>query len=234
MNFGTKITYSIVFLEGLASFLSPCVLALIPTYISYLAGTTIDEIESGAHNKRTLMMNALGFVFGIFLVFSLLGATATTLGGALVKHASLLQKIGGVIIVIFGVFYTGLINIKFLNFLQREKRIHVKKVVPTVGGSIIFGMSFAFGWTPCMGPALGSVMMMAATLETMWNGIFLMSLYTLGLGLPLLLIAFFIEKLMPYIQKVYKHFGTIKIVSGVLLILIGLLMFFGKLNFLII
>ncbi len=228
---GTNVTYSVVFLEGLASFLSPCVLALIPTYISYLAGTTIDEIESGSHNKRTLMMNALGFVFGIFLVFSLLGATATTLGQALLNNVAILQKIGGLIIIIFGVFYTGLINFKFMN---KEKRIHVKKVVPTLGGSIIFGMSFAFGWTPCIGPALGSVLMMAAISATLWKGVLLLSIYTVGLGIPLLLIAFFIEQMLPYLKRIYKHFGTIKIVSGILLILIGLLIFFEKLNFLII
>ena len=228
---GTNVTYSVVFLEGLASFLSPCVLALIPTYISYLAGTTIDEIESGGHNKQTLMINALGFVFGIFIVFALLGATATTLGQRLQENIGILQKISGAIIIVFGVFYTGLIN---LNFMNKEKRIHVKKVVPTIGGSMIFGMSFAFGWTPCIGPALGSVLMMAAISATLWKGVLLLSIYTIGLGIPLLLIALFIERLMPYIQRVYKHFTTIKIVSGILLILIGLLIFFEKLNFLII
>lgn len=228
---GTKVTYSVVFLEGIASFVSPCVLALIPTYITYLAGATIDEIESGNHNKRTLMINALGFVFGIFVVFSLLGATATTLGRTLGENPVILQKISGVIIIVFGIFYTGLINFKFMN---REKRIHVKKVVPSLGGSMVFGMSFAFGWTPCIGPALGSVLMMAAISDTLWKGILLLSIYTIGLGIPLLMIALFIEKLMPYIQKAYKYFGTIKIVSGILLIIIGLLIFFGKLNFLII
>ncbi|HHX62985.1 MAG TPA: cytochrome c biogenesis protein CcdA [Epulopiscium sp.] len=231
INLGTNFTYSVVFLEGLASFISPCVLALIPTYISYLAGTSIDEIENSNHNKRTLMINALGFVFGLFIVFSLLGATATTLGRTLNMNRAVLQQVSGIIIIIFGIFYMGIIN---FNFMNREKRIHIKKVVPTLGGSIIFGMSFAFGWTPCMGPALGSVLMMAANAATLWNGILLLSIYTLGLGIPLLLIALFIERLMPSIQKIYKHFGTIKIVSGILLIIIGLLIFFNKLNFLIV
>lgn len=226
-----SVTYLVVFLEGIASFISPCVLALIPTYISYLAGTTIDEIENSQHSKRTLMMNALGFVFGIFIVFGALGATATTLGRVLNMNTALLQKISGVIIIIFGVFYMGLIDLSFMN---REKRIHVKKVVPTIGGSIIFGMSFAFGWTPCIGPALGSVLMMAANAATLWNGILLLSVYTMGLGIPLLLIAFFVDKLIGSIQKMYKHFGLIKIMSGILLIMIGLLIFFNKLNFLII
>ena len=228
---GVNLTYSVVFLEGLASFISPCVLALIPTYISYLAGTSIDDIESNNHNKRTLMINAVGFVVGIFIVFSLLGATATTLGRVLNMNTMLLQKISGIIIIIFGIFYMGLIN---FNFMNREKRIHIKKVVPTLGGSIIFGMSFAFGWTPCIGPALGSVLMMAANTTTLWNGVFLLSIYSLGLAIPLLLIALFIEKLMPYIQRIYKHFGTIKIVSGILLILIGLMIYFNKLNLLIV
>lgn len=227
----SNLTYSVVFLEGVASFLSPCVLALIPTYISYLAGTTIDEIENNNHNQRTLIINALGFVFGIFIVFALLGATATTLGRSLNMNAAIFQKISGVVIIIFGIFYTGIINFKLMN---KEKRIHVKKVVPTLGGSIVFGVSFAFGWTPCIGPALGSVLMMAANTATLWNGVFLLSIYTLGLGIPLLLIAVFIERLMPSIQKVYKHFATIKIISGVLLIIIGLLIYFNKLNFLII
>ena len=226
-----SVTYLVVFLEGIASFISPCVLALIPTYISYLAGTTIDEIENSQHSKHTLMMNALGFVFGIFIVFGALGATATTLGRVLNMNTALLQKISGVIIIIFGVFYMGLIDLSFMN---REKRIHVKKVVPTIGGSIIFGMSFAFGWTPCIGPALGSVLMMAANAATLWNGILLLSVYTMGLGILLLLIAFFVDKLIGSIQKMYKHFGLIKIMSGILLIMIGLLIFFNKLNFLII
>ena len=224
-----SVTYLVVFLEGIASFISPCVLALIPTYISYLAGTTIDEIETSQHNKRTLMMNAFGFVFGIFIVFGLLGATATTLGRVLNMNSALLQKISGIIIIIFGIFYMGIINFDFMN---REKRIHVKKVVPTVGGSIIFGMSFAFGWTPCIWPALGSVLMMAANSATLWNGILLLSVYTVGLGLPLLLIAFFVDKVILSIQKIYKHFGLIKMISGILLIIIGLLIFFNKLNFL--
>ena len=228
---GINLTYSVVFLEGLASFISPCVLALIPTYISYLAGTSIDEIENGNHSKRTLMINAAGFVLGIFIVFSLLGATATTLGKSINMNVGVLQKISGVIIIVFGVFYMGLINFGFMN---REKRIHVKKVVPTLGGSVVFGMSFAFGWTPCIGPALGSVLMMAANTATLWNGVFLLSIYTLGLAIPLLLIALFIEKLMPYIQRLYKHFDKIKIVNGILLVLIGLMIYFNKLNFLII
>ena len=228
---GTNLTYSVVFLEGIASFVSPCVLALIPTYISYLAGTTIDEIENNQHNKRTLIINAFGFVLGIFIVFALLGATATSLGKALNMNAAIFQKVSGVIIILFGVFYTGLIN---FNFMNKEKRIYVKKVVPTLGGSVIFGMSFAFGWTPCIGPALGSVLMMAANSATLWNGVFLLSIYTLGLAIPLLLIAIFIEKIIPSMQKIYKHFGLIRIVSGILLIIIGLLIFFNKLNFLII
>ncbi|NLI90262.1 MAG: cytochrome c biogenesis protein CcdA [Epulopiscium sp.] len=228
---GTNLTYSVVFLEGIASFISPCVLALIPTYISYLAGTTIDEIENNEHNKRTLIVNAFGFVLGIFIVFALLGATATSLGKALNMNAAIFQKISGIIIILFGIFYTGLIN---FNFMNKEKRIHVKKVVPTLGGSVIFGMSFAFGWTPCIGPALGSVLMMAANSATLWNGVFLLSIYTLGLAIPLLLIAIFIEKIIPSMQKIYKHFGLIRIISGILLIIIGLLIFFNKLNFLII
>lgn len=224
-----NVTYLVVFLEGIASFVSPCVLALVPTYISYLAGTTIDEIEKNNHSKRTLMMNAGGFVFGLFIVFGLLGATATTLGRTLNMNTALLQKISGAVIIIFGIFYTGLIK---FNFMNREKRIHIKKVVPTVGGSIIFGMSFAFGWTPCIGPALGAVLMMAANSATLGNGILLLGVYTIGLGLPLLLIAFFVEKLINSIQKIYKHFDLIKLISGILLIGIGLLIFFNKLNFL--
>ena len=225
----SNVTYLVVFLEGIASFVSPCVLALVPTYISYLAGTTIDEIEKNNHSKRTLMMNAGGFVFGLFIVFGLLGATATTLGRTLNMNTALLQKISGAVIIIFGIFYTGLIK---FNFMNREKRIHIKRVVPTIGGSIIFGMSFAFGWTPCIGPALGAVLMMAANSATLGNGILLLGVYTVGLGLPLLLIAFFVEKFINSIQKIYKHFDLIKLISGILLIGIGLLIFFNKLNFL--
>ena len=222
-------TYLVVFLEGIASFISPCVLALIPTYISYLAGTTMGEIENSNHSKQTLMINAGGFIFGLFIVFGLLGATATALGRALNMNTALLQKISGVVIVIFGIFYTGLIN---FNFMNKEKRIHMKKVVPTLGGSIIFGMSFAFGWTPCIGPALGAVLMIAANTATLGKGILLLGVYTTGLGLPLLLIAFFIEKLINSMQKIYKYFDITKLVSGILLIVIGLLIFFNKLNFL--
>lgn len=224
-----SVTYLVVFLEGVASFLSPCVLALIPTYMSYLAGTTIDEIENKNHSKLTLMMNAGGFITGLFIVFGLLGATATTLGRTLNMNSALLQKISGVIIIIFGIFYTGIINLDFMN---REKRFHIKKVVPTVGGSIIFGMSFAFGWTPCIGPALGAVLMMAANSATLGKGIMLLGIYTMGLSLPLLLIAFFVEKLIHSIRRIYKHFNLIKLISGILLIGIGLMVFFNQLNFL--
>ena len=224
-----NVTYVIVFLEGIASFVSPCVLALIPTYISYLAGTTIDKIENNSHNKRILMMNAIGFVSGIFIVFALLGATATTFGRLLNMNAILLQRISGIVIIIFGIFHMGMINPSFMN---REKRVSIKKVVPTLGGSVLFGMSFAFGWTPCIGPALGSVLMMAANTTTLWKGIILLSVYTMGLGIPLLLIAFFIEKIIISMNKIYKHFDLIKKISGGLLIIIGLLIFFNKLNYL--
>jgi cytochrome c-type biogenesis protein len=215
----------VVFFEGLASFLSPCVLPLIPIYITYLTGQSIDNITQDGKAKRALIWNGLAFVIGFSIIFILLGATATSLGRFLLQNSRLFSRIGGIIVIFFGLFQMDIIPIRWLNY---EKRLNTGNIAPSFIGSLLMGMGFSFGWTPCIGPILSSVLIMAGNASTLWQGVLLLAVYSLGLGLPFMLIAIFFEYLLGYLQGIYKYMKAIKIISGILLIIIGLLMISGR------
>jgi cytochrome c-type biogenesis protein len=219
-----------VFVEGVASFLSPCVLPLIPVYLAYLTGQSVDNLLQGSSRAcRTVVLNALLFVIGFSFVFISMGTVASSFGKFLVEHRDVMRKISGALIVFFGLFHTGLIPIPFLNY---EKRFKVNINSPGLITSIIMGMGFGFGWTPCVGPMLASVLVMASQARTVAEGMGLLAVYSLGLGLPFMALAVGIRVLWDPIKKLYRYMDAIRWVSGGLLIITGLLIFFNRLAFL--
>jgi cytochrome c-type biogenesis protein len=214
--------YSLVM--GLISFASPCILPLIPSYVSYITGISYDELvsrESRRKNINITLFHSLAFVAGFSLIFVLLGATASLAGTILSRHLDTIRIVGGILIIIMGVFVMDVINIPFL---QREAKLHLKTRPAGYIGTFIIGMIFGAGWTPCTGPFLGSVLTLAMTTETLGRGMTLLAFYSIGLGVPFVLSAIAISVFLSSFEKLKKHFKAIKIASGVILIVMGLLL----------
>ncbi|NLN41080.1 MAG: cytochrome c biogenesis protein CcdA [Clostridiales bacterium] len=223
------LSFITVFFQGVASFLSPCVLPLIPAYLTYMTGQSIEIMMEDKRAHRKLIINALAFIFGFSLVFVLLGIVATSIGRFLQANRDIIRKISGILIIFFGLFHTGFIPIKFLNY---EKRLNIGRSRPGLISSFLIGVGFSFGWSPCIGPVLTTVFIMASQAETLLIGMSLLIVYAIGLGLPFLLIAVGLKFFWKYIQGLYKHMQLIKIISGVLLIVIGLMIYFNAFYFL--
>lgn len=217
-------------LAGVVSFLSPCVLPLVPGYLSYISGISYSDTgSSGAAELAierglpgTVATNATAFVLGFTTVFVLLGASATAIGRLLIVQGPLFSKIAGVVIVIFGLHVLGALRIPLL---AREKRLEARVAPKTLLGSYTIGMAFAFGWTPCIGPILGAVLAMAATSGTVAQGMGLLTVYSLGPGLPFLAAALGVNHLLAFITRFRRFYRTVTVVSGILLIVIGVLVF---------
>jgi cytochrome c-type biogenesis protein len=227
-----EITYFGALIAGLLSFVSPCVLPLIPAYISFLGGASLNQLtgENGSIDtatQRRVFYSAFAFVMGFSTIFISLGATATAVSTLIAQHSLLLSQIAGTIIVIFGLHYMGIFRISFLNF---EKRFHLEQKPAGLIGSYILGLAFAFGWTPCVGPILASVLMVAASGETIFYGISLLTVYTAGLGIPFLIAAFAIKPFMVFLSRFKKQMRKIELTIGVLLILTGIAIFTGNLS----
>ena len=225
----TEISYFYVVLAGLLSFLSPCVLPIVPGYLCFLAGTSLDKIASGedASKERNVFYFALSFVFGFSTVFILLGASATLLSGFIYEYLDILRIVGGIIIIIFGIHFMQIIQLPFLN---RDTRYQIESYRPGIVGSYVIGLSFAFGWTPCIGPILGSVLSIAASSETVTYGIVLLMLYSAGLGIPFLLAAYAINGFMRFLSKIRNYIRAIEIFTGVLLVIFGILILTNRIQ----
>jgi cytochrome c-type biogenesis protein len=209
---------------GLVSFASPCILPLIPSYVSYITGISYDELvgaESRRKNMRITLFHSLAFVAGFSLIFVLLGATASLAGNILSRHLDMIRIAGGVLIIVMGVFVMDVINIPFL---QREAKLHLKTRPVGYIGTVVVGMIFGAGWTPCTGPFLGSVLTLAMTANTVNKGMTLLAFYSIGLGVPFILSAVAIGVFLASFDKLKRHFRAIKITSGVILIIMGLLL----------
>ena len=217
---------------GLGSFFSPCVLPLVPAYLSFVSGMSLEQMQDGG-NRRAVIgragLNALVFVFGFSLIFVLLGASATYIGHFLLDKMAILKKVAGVLIVLFGLHIAGVFRIRFLDY---EKRLHMRSKPVGLIGSFLVGMAFAFGWSPCIGPFLGTMMMYAATQETVGQGIALLGAYSLGLGIPFLVTAVAVNAFFTVFNRIKRHFRIIEIISGALLILVGLLIFTDRFDIL--
>ena len=223
-----EISYSYVLLAGLLSFLSPCVLPIVPGYLCFIAGTSLDKVlDEETAVRNNIFKYALSFVLGFSSVFILLGASATILSSFLYEYIDILRIVGGIIIIIFGIHFTQIIQIPFLN---NDTRIHLQNYRPGLIGSYIIGLSFAFGWTPCIGPILGSVLSIAASSETVSTGIILLMIYSTGLGIPFLLAAYGISGFLKFLSKIRKYIRAIEIFTGLLLILFGFLILTNRIQ----
>jgi len=216
---------------GLISFVSPCVLPVVPAYLSFVSGLSIEEMRAtGAESKRrTMILNCLAFIAGFSAVFIALGASATFIGSFLNDNMQILAKIAGAVIVIFGLHTIGLFKIPFLNY---EKRIHQNQKSAGMLGSFVVGLAFAFGWTPCIGPILGAILGVASTKGSVGEGVLLLSAYSLGLGVPFLIAGLSVDSFFRWSMKFKSRFHLIEIISGAFLIVVGLLIFFDKFSWL--
>ncbi len=222
-----EFSFIIVFAEGVASFLSPCILPLMPVYLSYLVGSTIEDEIDSALLKKKVLVNTLGFILGLFVVFGALGAASTLLGRLLIRNVRLIEKISGAVIILFGLHHIGLLRLKKL---EKEKRIKIKAAAPGFFRSVAIGMAFSFGWTPCIGPILGSVLLMAGSTGNMLKGFYLLSIYSFGFSVPFLFLALFYQYLLGKIPHLENYLNRIKVISGVLLIILGILLYADKLS----
>ncbi|RCK77615.1 MAG: Cytochrome c-type biogenesis protein CcdA [Ignavibacteriae bacterium] len=211
------------FLFGILSFISPCVLPIIPGYLSFISGLSLEQMQKGdrKENLKKVLYNSIFFVLGFSVIFTLLGASATIIGQFLLSNLAIAGKIAGIFIVLLGIHLTGLIKLNFLNY---EKRIHTQKKSFGIFGSFLVGLAFAFGWTPCIGPILAGILAIASQQETVYQGILLLSVYSLGLGIPFLITAVSLNAFFTLFDKVKRYFRIVEIVSGVLLIAVGILM----------
>ena len=221
------------FVAGLISFLSPCVLPLIPGYISFVSGVSLQEMKVGSpgnglltRQKLFVVLNSVSFIVGFSLIFILLGASATWLGTLLSTKISFLTKIAGLVIIFFGVFKMGLIRPLFF---FKEARFNVENKKLGFIWALIIGASFAFGWTPCIGPLLAGILAYAGTLEHVNQGILLLSVYSLGLGIPFLLTAFGVNQFFRFFNRIKRHLGLLEKITGGIMVILGLLIFFDKL-----
>jgi cytochrome c-type biogenesis protein len=224
-----QLSIPIAFLAGVVSFLSPCVLPLVPGYISMLSGATIEELKTGAGGALAgrVIRNSLAFVVGFSIVFVILGASATWVGRFLLAQKTLFNVIAGIIILVFGLHLTGLVKIPWL---YREARLDAGAPRRGLGGAFLIGFAFAFGWTPCIGPILTAILALAAQRETVFQGMFLLATYSAGLAIPFLLTSLGLTQFLKFYGGFRKHLHIVEVASGVLLIALGVLMAFNKLT----
>ncbi len=212
----------VAFAGGLLSFLSPCVLPLVPSYLGFITGFTFNEM---ADRRRIAMIHALLFVLGFTLIFMLFGAAATELGRLLKYYQVWFQRIGGVLIILFGLYCLGVIK---LAFLDQDARLHLDRKPLGYLGTVLVGMTFAAGWTPCIGPILGAILGLAATEASLGKGMVLLGAYSLGLAVPFLIAAYAAESFLGWFQRFRRYLPWVQRVSGVLLIVVGVLLVTGQ------
>ena len=215
---------AISFTAGVLSFLSPCVLPLIPSYVSFITGLSLDDVQ---RSRRIALVHSLLFVTGFTLVFLALGATATVLGRVLFQYRDWVGRIGGVLVIVFGLYLLGIFNI---GAFARERRVHIANKPLGYLGTVLVGMAFAAGWTPCIGPILGGVLTYTASSADLNRGLLLLFAYSLGLAVPFVLAALMIDRFMALFQRYKGALLWMSRVSGILLIAVGVLMLTGSMT----
>jgi cytochrome c-type biogenesis protein len=214
---------------GVLSFLSPCVLPLVPSFITYLTGLTFADLQAEHPTelvRRRTIIHSLLFIAGFTLVFVLLGASATFVGSFLRENMTLMRRVGGALIMLFGLHVCGLLPI---SFLLGEKRLHIHNKPAGYLGSILVGIAFAAGWTPCIGPILAAILMVAAAESTVYRGILLLLTYSLGLAIPFFLSALAMHRFLLLFNRFKKHIRLFEIATGVFLFIAGVMIFFDRL-----
>ncbi|MFY9647282.1 MAG: cytochrome c biogenesis protein CcdA [Terriglobales bacterium] len=214
------------FVAGLISFLSPCVLPLVPGYVSLISGVGVEQLKMKEGDLfRKVMLNSAAFIVGFSIVFITLGAISTEVGQALAQYKTLLARVAGVVIILFGLHLTGILQIKAL---LADTRLHGLKGSSSAWGAFVIGFAFAFGWTPCVGPILAVVLGFAAAQDTVWKGIFLLAIYSAGLAVPFLLTSLGIERFLKFYNRFKFHMHAVEVASGALLIALGILLVMGR------
>jgi cytochrome c-type biogenesis protein len=225
-----NIGYFGAFIAGLLSFLSPCVLPLIPSFITYITGLSFADLqaEHPTHKVREqTIIHTLLFIAGFTVVFVLLGASATFVGGFLQEHMTIIRRVGGILIIVFGIHVSGLVPI---HLLLGEKRVTIHRKPAGFLGSFLVGLAFAAGWTPCIGPILASILMVAATEETVYKGIALLLVYSLGLAIPFFLASLAMHQFMVFFNRFKKHIRVMEVITGVFLVVVGIMIFSNSLS----
>ena len=219
-----SIGITISFTAGLLSFLSPCVLPLIPSYVSFITGLSLDDVQ---RSRRVTFIHSLLFIAGFTLVFLALGATATVLGQLLVRHREWVGRVGGVLVIALGLYLLGVFNV---GAFSRERRVHIANKPLGYLGTLLVGMAFAAGWTPCIGPILGAVLTYTASSADLERGLVLLFAYSLGLAVPFMLAALMIDRFMVLFQRYRGALIWMSRASGALLVVVGLLMITGSMT----
>ena len=215
---------TVALLAGVISFLSPCVLPIVPPYLAYMSGVGLAEMEAGGSARARAVLAALFFVLGLSTVFLFLGFTASAFGVFFLQNQVLLSRIAGAVVIVFGLHFLGVFRIPFLD---REARLDAGDRGGSAFGAYVLGLAFAFGWTPCIGPQLGAILSLAASEADVTRGTVLLGVYALGLGIPFLLAAVFITRAMGLMNRIKRHMGLIEKIMGALLIAVGLAMLTG-------
>ena len=225
-----QISLFAAFAAGLLSFVSPCVLPLVPSYISYITGLSLERLMDPAERQRfrkTIVINSLLFIAGFSCVFIAFGASASLIGQVLITYQEHIRKLGGILIVIFGLYLLGVLNLRFLGM---EKRLHFSSRPAGYVGSFLIGVAFAAGWTPCVGPVLGTILLYASTTDSLFNGVALLASYSLGLGLPLFATALGVDRFLNYFKQVRSYLWGVSTVSGVFLVVVGVMIYANSLT----
>jgi cytochrome c-type biogenesis protein len=230
MAIESSITWMGAFAGGVLSFVSPCVLPLVPPYLAYMAGVSMDEMQAGAEDRaarRRVIWAAIAFVLGFSTVFVALGATASMIGQFVREWSLVLSYVAGVVIIIMGLHFLGLFRI---GLFYREARFQVERKPAGPGGAYVMGLAFAFGWTPCIGPILAAILAVAGAQDTVATGAAMLGVYSLGLGLPFLLAAVFAGSALATMKRMRAHMGTVEKVMGGAMVLTGILFLTGQIE----
>ncbi len=220
-----NMSYTIAFTAGVLSFFSPCVFPLIPSYISYMTGVSFEDLKNALDRgkiRRITAINSFFFIAGFSTIFVLLGASSSAIGRMLLEYQDTIRKVGGILVIIFGLYIAGILR---LGFLSRERRFHLRDKPLGFLGSFFVGIIFSAGWTPCVGPILASILLYASTAGSVSYGIKLLTVFSLGLGIPFFIAAIGINSLLLHFRRIQRYLRIISVISGVFLIIVGILIF---------
>ncbi|GAB4408251.1 MAG: cytochrome c biogenesis protein CcdA [Thermodesulfovibrionales bacterium] len=224
------VSFPLAFLAGVLSFLSPCVLPLVPSYVSFITGVSFDDLTGDIDRKRIRYLtiaNSLAFILGFSAVFITLGASSSAIGRFLFEYQEWIRIIGGIVIIIFGLFVAGFLRI---GFLTRDKKLHLSGKPAGYIGTFIVGMTFAAGWTPCIGPILGTILLYASSKASAFYGFKLLAVYSLGLAIPFFISSLAINSFLSYSRKLQRYMRVIMIISGILLIIFGIMLLTNRIR----
>lgn len=229
--FAQTVTYPAALAFGFLSFFSGCVLPLIPVYFTFITGYSLDQLTDAPTTaiRRKVIVSTLAFVLGFSTIFVLLGASASLVGGLVDGYKDAIRIAGGILILAMGLHLTGIIRIPGLDF---EKRIHIQEKPLHLFGTFIVGMAFGAGWSPCIGPTLGSILVIAANADTVWQGVGLLSVYSFGLAIPFLMLSVFIHLVLAFIKKANRLIRYVNVTAGILLLIMGVLLLTNRLSIL--